>query len=164
MRPEPGERVVFHGHPSWLSMPALYVKGVLGALAVGVLSGLASADGSGRVRDGWVVVAVLAVFMAVTLRGYLRRLRTTYTVTDRRLAIRTGLLACDVLETRLERIDRVNSRQTLLERLLGVGTLHFRGAAEAGDELSFRGVADPRDLARTVDAVLATRRGRAAWD
>jgi uncharacterized membrane protein YdbT with pleckstrin-like domain len=162
---EPGEQVFFHGHPSWLSMPGLYVKGLVGALIAGVLAGLASAGtaSTGKVHSGWVIVAVFVVFALVSLRGYLRRLRTTYTITDRRLAIGTGLFSRAVHEARLERVQNVYSRQTMLERLLGVGTVDFDTAAGADFDFTFRGVADPRELARTVDHVLHDRERVLPW-
>jgi uncharacterized membrane protein YdbT with pleckstrin-like domain len=163
MVPEPGEQVFFHEHPSWMSMPALYIKGLLSSLIVGVLAGLASAVASGRVQSTWVIVAVLAVFTLVSLRGYTRRMRTTYTITDRRVRIGTGLLSRDVLETRLDRVQHANARQSLLERLLGVGTVDFETAGGADYGFSFRGVSDPRDIVRTIDDVLQERDGIAPW-
>lgn len=157
MVPEPGEQVFFHGHPSWLSMPGLYVKGLLGALAAGLIAGLASAAASGHVQSGWVIAAVLGIFALVLVTGYTRRKRTTYTITDRRLTIDTGLLSRDVHETRLERVQNVNSRQTALERLLGVGTVDFDTAARSESDFSFRGVPDPRQIARIVDQALHRR-------
>ena len=74
----------------------------------------------------------------------------------RRLVIERGFLGRDVQETRLERVQNVTSRQTLGERLLRVGTLHFDTAAGAGYDFSFRGVARPRELVQTVDAALQT--------
>jgi uncharacterized membrane protein YdbT with pleckstrin-like domain len=156
VQPEPGEQVFFHGHPSWLSMPGLWVKGLVGALLIGVIAGVASAGtaAQAKVQSGWVIAAVGVVFALVTLRGYLRRVRTTYTITDRRLRIGRGLFSRDVHEARLERVQNVYSRQTVLERLLGIGTVDFD---TVDFDFSFRGVDDPRELARTVDRVLHKR-------
>jgi len=139
-------------------MPALYVKGVFTALLVGVIAGVASSIPSGRVHDGVVIAAVFVVFVVVSLRGYTRRMRTTYTITDRRLTIGTGLLYRNLHEARLEHVQNVNARQTILERLLGVGTVHFDTAAGVGYGFTFRGVSDPGEIARTVDDVLCHHR------
>ena len=137
-------------------MPGLYVKGLLGALLVGVIAGVASAGtaAQAKVQTGWVIAAVFVVFGLVTLRGCLRRLRTTYMITDRRLSIGRGLFSRNVHEARLERVQNVYSHQTVLERLLGIGTVDFD---TVDFDLSFRGVDDPRELARTVDRVLQER-------
>src|SRR5437763_12666475 len=90
--PHPGEEVLFHGHPSWRSMPGFHVKGLLGAVLVGAIAGLISALVDGRVQVTWVIVAVLVVFAAVLGRGLIRRVQTNYTVTDQRLTIERGLM------------------------------------------------------------------------
>ena len=89
--------------------------------------------------------------------GALRRARTTYTITSRRLTIETGLVARDVHETRLEQIQNVNCRQTALERLLDVGTVSFDTAGGAANEYSITGDDEPRRIARTVDRALHER-------
>jgi uncharacterized membrane protein YdbT with pleckstrin-like domain len=83
-----------------------------------------------------------------------RRLAVTYTITNRRLTIRSGLLSRELHETRLERLQNVNSRQRLLERMLGVGTVDFDTAGGAAYDFRFRGVEDPGRIVRTVNAAL----------
>jgi len=151
---EPGEQVFFHGHPSWRSMLAFYVRGLLAAILAGVLAGLITRASNGGVEVGWVAPAVLVVFVIVLVWGLLRRLVTTYTITNRRLTIRIGLLSREMHETRLERVQNVRTRQGMLERVLGVGTVDFDTAAGAAYDFSFRGVDDPGQIVRTVNAAL----------
>ena len=154
MDPEPGEQVFFHGHPSWRSMVAFHLKGFALSVLAGVLAGFATAAASGHVQVGWVAAAVVAGFAIVLLSGLLSRLRTTYTITDQRLTIDIGLLSRDLHQTRLERVQNVNSRQTLPQRILHVGTVDFDTAGEAGFDFSFRGVSHPHEIVRTVDRAL----------
>ncbi|MBV8712935.1 MAG: PH domain-containing protein [Solirubrobacterales bacterium] len=151
---EPGEHVFFHGHPSWRSMLAFYVRGVLAAILTGIIAGLITRATNRGVEVGWVAPTVLVVFVIVLLSGLLRRLATTYTITSRRLTINFGLLSREVHETRLERVQNVRSRQRVLERMLGVGTVDFDTAAGAAYDFSFRGVDDPGRIVRTVNAAL----------
>jgi uncharacterized membrane protein YdbT with pleckstrin-like domain len=150
----PSEQILFHGHPSWLSMLAFHVKGVVAAIAAGVLAGLVSAAVSGTVNVLWVVLAVLAVFALVIARGIVRRKRTSYTITSERLTIQLGLMSRELHETRLDRVQNVSTRQSVLERLLGVGTVDFDTAGGAAFDFSFHGVAHPRQIVRTVDQAL----------
>lgn len=152
-----GEQVFFHGHPSWRSMLAFHGRGLLAAIAAGVIAGLATASASGAVAAGWVTLAVIVVFALVLAGGSVRRRRRTYTITDRRLTIEIGLVARAVYETRLERIQNVTSNQTLLERLLDVGTVSFETAGGGGFDFSFAGVSRPRSIVRTVDRALHER-------
>jgi uncharacterized membrane protein YdbT with pleckstrin-like domain len=154
VEPENGEQVFFHGHPSWLSMLFFYVKGVLGAVLLGALAGVLSALISGHVEAAWIALAVLVVFALVALSGFIRLITTTYTVTDQRLTIETGLLSRNVHHTRLARVQNVNSRQSLFERMLGIGTVDFDTAGEQGFNFSFDGVAHPHGIVHTVDRAL----------
>jgi uncharacterized membrane protein YdbT with pleckstrin-like domain len=151
---EPGEQVFFHGHPSWLSMLGFYVKGVVGAVLAGAVAGVVTAIASNGVSVGWVIVAVLVVFAVVLIVGFVRRVTTTYTITNQRLTVHIGLLSRDLHQTRLERVQNVNSRQSVLERMLHVGTVQFDTAGEAGFDFSFHGVAHPHQIVRTVDRAL----------
>jgi uncharacterized membrane protein YdbT with pleckstrin-like domain len=151
---EPGEQVFFHGHPSWRSMLALYLRGLLVAVLAGVIAGTATRIANGSVGVVWVAAAVLVVFLVVLAWGLIRRIATTYTITNRRLTIRSGLLSTELHETRLERVQNVNSRQRLLERMLGIGTVDFDTAAGAAYDFSFRGVEDPGRIVKTVNAAL----------
>lgn len=154
MEPEPGEVVFFHGHPSWLSLVALLIKGVFAATAAGVIAGIATASAAGHVQVGWVVVAVLVIFLVLIGFAQIRRIQTTYSITNRRLTIETGILSRELHQTRLERVQNVNSTQSLAERIVRIGTVDFDTAGEAEYQFAFRGVRDPRGIVRTVDRAL----------
>jgi len=135
-------------------MIAFYLQGLLVAVLAGVIAGLVTEIAAGHLQLGWVIAAVLACFVVVVLIGLARRMRTTYTVTNQRLTIEVGLLSRNLHHTRLARVQNVSSSQTLLQRLLRVGTVDFDTAGEAGFDFSFRGVANPHEIVRTVDRVL----------
>jgi uncharacterized membrane protein YdbT with pleckstrin-like domain len=152
-----GEQVLFHGHPAWRSMLEFQAKGLLAMVLAGVIAGLATAVAAGHVQVGWVIVAVVAVFAVVGVVGLIRRRSTTYTITDQRLTIQIGLLSQELHQTQLERVQNVSSRQSLFERLLGIGTVDFDTAAEAGFDFAFRGVSEPRAIVHTVHEALQGR-------
>ncbi|MGH2914477.1 MAG: PH domain-containing protein [Solirubrobacteraceae bacterium] len=154
MQPEPGEQVFFHGHAAWRSRLAQCAEGIGLSLLAGVAAGIAGAIVHGRVRVWWVVAAVIVCFLASVAAIQLRRVRTTYSITSRRLTIETGLLSRELHQTRLERIQNVNARQSVAQRALRIGTVDFDTAGEAQFEFAFRGVSDPGGLVRTVDRAL----------
>jgi uncharacterized membrane protein YdbT with pleckstrin-like domain len=153
MDPEPGEVIFFHGHPSWLSLVALLVKGLLASIAAGVIAGVATVT-AGHVQVGWVVIAVLVIIIVLIAVAQSRRIQTTYSITSRRLTIETGLLSRELHQTRLERVQNVNATQSLGGRMLGIGKVDFDTAGEADYQFAFRGVRDPRGIVRTVDRAL----------
>jgi uncharacterized membrane protein YdbT with pleckstrin-like domain len=157
--PEPGEQVFFHGHPSWRSMLDFYLKGLVAAVIVGAIVGIATRIGSNKVDVGLVIVAVLVVYVIVLVIGLITRIRTTYTISNQRLTIDCGLLSRDLQETRLNRVQNVNYTQSMFERMLRIGTVDFDTAAGAEYDFKFRGVADPHGIVRTVDRALHQIRG-----
>ena len=158
MDPEPGEEVFFHGHPSWRSLAWFYGKGLLASLLIGIVAGIASAIADRTVQTGWVIAVVLVVFVVLILAGQIRRVQTTYSITNQRLTIETGLLTRELHETRLERVQNVNSHQTLSQRMLRVGSVDFDTAASAEYNFAFHGVSHPRQIVRTVDRALRALR------
>jgi uncharacterized membrane protein YdbT with pleckstrin-like domain len=157
--PEPGEEIFFHGHPSWRSLALFYTKGLVLALLAGVIAGVVTRIAGNHVQVGWVAVAVVVVFLVLVLIGQIRRIGTTYSITNQRLTIQTGILSRDVHQTRLERIQNVNSSQSLFERLLRIGTVEFDTAGESQFDFAFRGVGHPGQIVRTVDRALHALRG-----
>jgi uncharacterized membrane protein YdbT with pleckstrin-like domain len=151
------EHLLFHGHPSWRSMLGFYVKGLVAALVVGTAAGLASRASDHSVQPLWVIAGVLIVFVVGLARGTLRRIATTYTVTDQRLTIERGLLSREVHETSLDRLQNVRCRQSLMQRMLSVGTVEFDTAAGAEFDFSLSGVEHPRRIARAVERALHAR-------
>jgi len=144
MELHPGEEMVFEGHPSWRAVLSFYVGGVAivaVAAAIGALvSGVALA-----ILAGAVVLAI------VILAGLIKRQATRYVITSERLHIRHGILSKTTQETRVQRVQNVNTEQSLFERILQVGTVDFDTAGTDDSEFRFVGVANPHDVVRAVD-------------
>jgi uncharacterized membrane protein YdbT with pleckstrin-like domain len=140
----PGEEILYDGHPSWRSTIGFYTLGFVAAVAAGVLVGVLLDTGPGVI----VVVAALLVVLAI---GFLRRLATHYTVTTQRLRIRRGILSRHVQQTQLERVQNVNTGQSLMERMLRVGTVDFDTAGTDDSDFTFQGIANPDAVVAAVD-------------
>jgi uncharacterized membrane protein YdbT with pleckstrin-like domain len=140
----PGEEVVFEGHPSWRALLAFYLGGVAGALAIGVIVGLLTSFVAGLLAAAVLVAAVLGF-------GLFKRTSTTYLVSTQRLYIRRGLLSKRVQQTRIDRVQNVNTEQSLRERVLRVGTVDFDTAGSDDSEFRFVGIASPGDVVSAVD-------------
>lgn len=152
----PGESIIFRGHPSWRSILAFYLKGVLLAAVLGGLTAAITQVVEDEVKTGWVVAVALVVLLVVLVVGYFKRLATEYTITTRRLHIRRGILRRATEETRVERIQNTNTSQSVLERMLRVGTVDFDVASdERAGLFKFEGVEDPATVVRAVDRALS---------
>jgi membrane protein YdbS with pleckstrin-like domain len=140
-----GEKIIFEGHPSWRAILGFYLKGLAIAIVLGIIAKLVSSTAS-------VFVVVLVVLALTLLWGFLKRWATTYTITTRRLNIKRGIISREIQETRLERVQNVNTSQSVYQRLMRIGDVDFDTAASGGDyDFIFYGVADPGDVVHAVD-------------
>ena len=83
---------------------------------------------------GQVGIALLGLLLAIwcSVLPFLRWRTTTYTLTDRRLVARSGILNRNSVDVPLSRVEEVSSARSLGDRLLGCGTLQVRTASDAG--------------------------------
>jgi uncharacterized membrane protein YdbT with pleckstrin-like domain len=125
------ERVVIHTrtHAKVLILPAVAL----------VILSLATGFGAAVMPDtarpvSQLVVAVVGLVLAIWLvvLPFLRWWTTTYTVTNRRLIMRSGILTRVGKDMPLMRINDVSYQRSLLDRMLGCGTLYIQTAAEGG--------------------------------
>ena len=146
-----GEQVLYEGHPSWRSILAFYLKGfvitALIALVVSLITGL----GDGGPDSGLVTVIALVGVALTILIGFVKRVATNYTITNRRLHIKRGIVSRTIQETRLERVQNVNYNQSVVQRMLQVGDVDFDTAAGDDYNFIFAGVAEPADVVHAVD-------------
>jgi uncharacterized membrane protein YdbT with pleckstrin-like domain len=139
-----GERIIYQGHPSWRAIIGFYLKGTLVAAGAAVLAGLLEGVG--------LALLTFAVIVGVTiLAGFVKRIATVYTITDRRLNIKVGIIARKVRETRLQRVQNVNFTQGVYERVMQIGDVEFTTAGTEESNFVFAGVAEPDDVVEQVD-------------
>jgi uncharacterized membrane protein YdbT with pleckstrin-like domain len=152
----PGEQVIFEGHPSWRSILDFYFKGLVGVVAVCLLAGFLTRILGDEVDAGLVsLLAVIGVALVILI-GFIKRVTTSYTITNHRLHIKRGIVSRTIQETRLERVQNVNYHQGVLQRILQIGDVDFDTAAGDDYNFIFEGVAEPADVVHSVDQ--ATRR------
>jgi uncharacterized membrane protein YdbT with pleckstrin-like domain len=148
----PGEEMVFEGHPSWRAVLSFYVTGVVVVAVVAAIAALVSGAGLA------VLLGAIA-FAVLVLAGLIKRQATRYVITSERLHIRHGILAKRTQETRVQRVQNVNTQQSFFQRILQVGTVDFDTAGTDDSEFRFVGVANPEEVVRAVDR--AQREGAA---
>ncbi len=142
----PGEQILFEGHPSWRAILDFYAKGLLVTLVVRPDRGRASprsavtSNPASSLRSPRIGVAV------TLLAGFISRVTTSYTITNRRLHIQRGIVSREVQETRLERVQNVNYSQGLFQRILQIGDVDFDTAGGDDYGFIFSGVAEPEEV------------------
>jgi uncharacterized membrane protein YdbT with pleckstrin-like domain len=101
----------------------------------------------------WGLVGPVAVVGAalVVLVGFIRRISTVYTITNQRLRIKRGILSKRIQQTRIDRVQNVNTEQSVIDRLLRVGTVDFDTAGTDDSDFTFAGVSSPSRVVEAVD-------------
>ena len=125
------EHVVIHTrtHAKALILPALALILIGGAVGVGA----ALMPPEGRPVGTLALLAVgLVLVLWWVVVPYLRWWTTTYTITNRRLITRSGILNKTGTDLPLNRVHEVSSERSVLDRMLGCGTLNISTAAEDG--------------------------------
>jgi uncharacterized membrane protein YdbT with pleckstrin-like domain len=140
----PGEQMVFEGHPSWRAVLTFYVAGIA-IVAVAAAIGALISGAALAVLLGAIVLALVIVV------GLVKRQATRYVITSERLHIRHGILAKRTQETRVQRVQNVNTEQSFFERIMQVGTVDFDTAGTDDSEFKFVGVANPEEVVCVVD-------------
>jgi uncharacterized membrane protein YdbT with pleckstrin-like domain len=141
----PDERVLYEGRPSWRALTPFYAIGIGIAVAVIVVLGVL-ADEMGTAIAIGVIIAGLTLLI-----GWARRIGTRYLLTTQRLRIARGIVRKNVQETRLERVQNVNYKQGVLDRIFGVGTVDFDTAGTDDSEFRFEWINSPESVVRAVD-------------
>jgi uncharacterized membrane protein YdbT with pleckstrin-like domain len=145
------EGMIWQGRPSWRAMMSFYTRWILIGLlpfVAGILLDRVVDNGSWAAKGALVSAVIIA---GVLLIGWLRRISTVYTVTDRRIIIRRGILSRREQEAHIDRVQNVNMVQTPLDRLFHVGTLDFDTAGSDDSDFKFRGVAEPEKLRARIN-------------
>jgi uncharacterized membrane protein YdbT with pleckstrin-like domain len=145
-----GEQIIFEGHPSWRAILSFYIQGLLAVLVVGGVIALITAL-SDEVKWGIVAAVVVAGFVLILLIGFIRRIATVYTITNQRLRIKRGILSKRVQQTRIDRVQNVNTDQSIIDRILRVGTVDFDTAGTDDSDFTFDGVSSPSRVVEAVD-------------
>ena len=119
-----------HKHPHW---KMLVVPVVVLLLVVGIGTFLAALV---RTQDwapwAWLALAVagLAAIGWWTVGPVVRWRTTHFVVTTRRVLVREGLVSRHGIDIPMSRINSVQFRHTIVERLLGCGTLVIESASD----------------------------------
>ena len=135
-----GEQVVMHRHPHW----KLLVVPVLVLLVVVGLGSFLAALVAAQSWAPWAWLALVglggALVFWLTVLPVIRWRTTHFVVTNRRVLVREGVLTRHGIDIPLSRINSVQFRHTLVERLVGSGTLVIESVSE--EPLEFDDVPD----------------------
>lgn len=135
----------YYSRPSWRAQ-------WLGLVAEIVLFfGLLAAAGwrAAVERSGGVVPALGVIGVTFALLGGIilyRKYSWRFAIDDENIESRRGIVARQIRSIRVKDLRNVNVRQSIMQRILGIGDVEFSSAAGGGVEVVFFGIADPLDV------------------
>jgi len=95
------------------------------------------------------LLAGAVVLIAFPVRAFLAWVTSHFVVTSDRVIHRSGWLAKRSMEMPLERINDVTFTQTVLERVVGAGSLRIQSGSEYGQN-HFRDIRRPEDVQKLI--------------
>lgn len=132
----PGEEVLINEHPGW----SVWITQLVVAVVI-ILVGLASGSASGAVGGLVVGGAIIGIV-------YIGRKGSRYVVTSERVKKRVGLLSKSSREYRISDIESLTTEMSIFERVLGLGNIKIRTAANDG--VRWDGVPDHQQVCRQI--------------
>lgn len=133
------ENVVLHRHPHWKRLIGpvlvLLLASALSAFAAGWVNQTDWDDNAKRIIFGVVAALWLVLVGWLTIWPFLTWWTTHFVITDRRVMFRHGLLTRSGIDIPLARINSVEFKHGVLDRVLRTGTLIIESASQ--DPLEF---------------------------
>ncbi|WP_134322699.1 PH domain-containing protein [Cumulibacter soli] len=128
------EKVVRTLHPHWLTVLMPTILGIVIIAAAAVIVWLTPVDPTWDIVD-WVVIAIAVIALLwFVLVPFLRWRTTHYVFTNKRVAVRRGILSKSGQDIALSKITDVSFHQSLLDRITRSGTLNIETAGDSDDE------------------------------
>ena len=110
---------------------------------------------------GWLglsagLLVILAIAMvAVTIGwGLVQTIFWKYSLTDKRLIVRHGLISVTEQTAALDRVQDMTLRQSLFDRLFKVGTLHVDTAGSSGGAFELLGLDTPASIRGLIESAV----------
>ena len=113
---QPGEDVVLDIHPHWWSLAGPIVT-LVAAVAIAVYVGT-TLDHDVATLGTIALIALAALWLLVR---FLRWVTTSFVLTTERIVFRVGVLRRNTRELPIERVNEVETSQSLFQRMVGAG-------------------------------------------
>ncbi len=101
----------------------------------------------------WPVAGLLVLVLGIAILVEWIKLRSTsYTITNQRVQIEKGLLAKSVEEIDLRYVEDSTFGQSLVERILGIGSVTLLSSDKTTPRYVLRSIRDPRSVREMIRA------------
>ena len=154
------EKVYYEGSP--------LVRGNIGSLFLFFLLGALFIAGpflyhyfQGQWPVWWLTIALIVIGLILLIAPVIWARTIRYRISNYRIDFERGLLGKTIDTTELWHVDDIRFHQSVIERLLGVGTITIFASDQTTPSLPLRGIPRPREIFDALKArVIAIKRSR----
>jgi uncharacterized membrane protein YdbT with pleckstrin-like domain len=136
------EQVVVHRHPHWKRLTGAVLVFILATGLATFVAAVVNATDWEHTAKNVVFAVIWAIWLVVvgwlTLWPFLSWLTTHFVITDRRVMFRQGVLTRSGIDIPLARIQHIEFRHRIVDRILRTGTLIIESASQ--DPLEFHDI------------------------
>jgi uncharacterized membrane protein YdbT with pleckstrin-like domain len=153
------EETLWNGSPSMMLLAGHIAGMVVVLIAIPLLAQFFASTmpeldrAAGMRRFGWFATAILLFIQLVAfLVAWIRLRSTMYRVTNQRVQMEQGIFSKTVDEIDLRYIDDSTFTQSLVERILGIGSVTLMSSDTNTPRYVLRSVKDPRGIRELIRA------------
>ena len=153
----PGETVLYRTRLHWIVLIWPLLAGLLLAgIGLGFVVGGFEVSAKDSRYPALNIVGLLLVAGAAVLFGIgvIRKNSTEVVVSNKRVLIKTGLIARKSIEILLSKVESIGVDESVLGRIVGYGSVTIRGTG--GTFETFSRIAHPNELRRQVQQQIGT--------
>jgi len=85
----------------------------------------------------WIIFFSVASLLTLFIKPVIDMWTSEFTITNKRVIIKTGLIAIKTVEMNLQRIESVNVDQSVLGRILGFGDIYIVGTGGSKERFKY---------------------------
>jgi uncharacterized membrane protein YdbT with pleckstrin-like domain len=153
------EETLWKGTPSTLLLAGYVVGIVLVLVVIPFLAHFFASTmpdlerAATMVSFGWIAALGLALVLLIAfLVAWIRIRSTQYTITNQRVLIERGIFSKSVDEIDLRYVDDSSFTQSLLDRILGIGSVTLVSSDKTTPHYVLRSIRDPRGVREMIRA------------
>lgn len=154
------ETVALDLHPHWWYF-AEAVASLVGAIVFGIVIAAIRPDDGGALWTGlgYISIALLVGTALWSIIRYLKWSTTSFVITSDRIIFRNGIIAKSGIEIPLERVNNVNFKQSIFERVIGAGDLLIESGGETGQS-RFTDIRKPESVKNLIHTQMEVNQQR----
>ncbi|HHS49932.1 MAG TPA: hypothetical protein ENN07_02335 [candidate division Zixibacteria bacterium] len=131
--------------PGWMNWAGSIILSIL-LVVIGLVVLIAGNPGTGITL---IILGIIIILMVVV-----KRATWTYVYNDMYVETRKGIISKKTSQIDLKDVKNIQFKQSIFERIFGLGTVAFASAATGSIEVAFAGIPDAQKVKQEIDGLI----------